>query len=97
VLLAVAGLSIAALLVFRPPHTLPRAMIFLIGAMTLMFLLAPSTRYGYFIYPITLAIWLLATVAVREPSDADVTRDPGDPPANSRTKWRTSPVTPPVA
>ncbi len=28
--------------------------------MTLMFLLAPSTRFGYFIYPAALAIWLFA-------------------------------------
>ena len=27
--------------------------------MTLMFVLAPSTRFGYFIYPATLAIWLV--------------------------------------
>jgi Glycosyltransferase family 87 len=97
VLLVLACLAIGGLLVFRPPRTVPRAMILLIGAMTLMFLLAPSTRYGYFIYPITLAIWLLATLAVRETPEADVTRDPDEPPASLRTKRRTSPVTPPVA
>ncbi len=35
----------------------------LAGAMTLMFVLAPSTRFGYFIYPATLAIWLFAVRA----------------------------------
>lgn len=94
-LLVLAGLVVAALLVFRPPRTVPRAMLVLVGAMTLMFLLAPSTRYGYFIYPMTLLIWLLATVAGRR-SD-DVTRDPGEPPASVRTSSRTSPATPPAA
>jgi hypothetical protein len=101
VLLALAGLAVAALLVFRPPRTVPRAMVILIGAMTLMFLLAPSTRYGYFIYPMTLVIWLLAAVAVRqqrEPErEPDVTRDPGEPPANLSTSPRTTSSTPPVA
>ena len=36
------------------------AVMLLAGAMTLMFVLAPSTRFGYFIYPAALAIWLLA-------------------------------------
>jgi hypothetical protein len=58
--LAAAGIAVAASLVFRPPRTVPRAVLFLAGAMTLMFLLAPSTRFGYFIYPGTLALWLLA-------------------------------------
>jgi hypothetical protein len=39
--------------------------------MTLMFVLAPSTRFGYFIYPATLAIWLVAVVAGRE-TDVDL-------------------------
>ena len=60
VLLALAGVAVAASLVFRPPRTVPRAVVLLAGAMTLMFVLAPSTRFGYFIYPATLAIWLLA-------------------------------------
>ena len=46
-----------------------RAVILLAGAMTLMFVLAPSTRFGYFIYPAALAIWLLAAVAGRRADD----------------------------
>lgn len=95
VLLALAGLAVAALLVFRPPRTVPRAMLVLIGAMTLMFLLAPSSRYGYFIYPVTLAIWLLATVAGRQ--SRGVMPDPGEPAASTRTSPRTSSATPPAA
>ena len=60
VLLGLAGLAVAASLVFRPPRSVPRAVILLAGAMTLMFVLAPSTRFGYFIYPAALAIWVLA-------------------------------------
>ena len=65
-LLALAGLAVAASLVFRPPQSVPRAVVLLAGAMTLMFVLAPSTRFGYFIYPAALAIWLLAVYTGRQ-------------------------------
>jgi len=65
VMLALAGLAVAASLVFRPPRSVPRAVALLAGAMTLMFVLAPSTRVGYFIYPAGLAIWVLACWAGR--------------------------------
>jgi hypothetical protein len=71
VLLALAGLAVAASLVFRPPQTVPRAVILLAGAMTLMFVLAPSTRFGYFIYPAALAIWLLAAWSGRKADEDD--------------------------
>jgi hypothetical protein len=83
--LALAGLAIVVFLVVRPPRTVPRAMSLLAGAMTLMFLLAPSTRYGYFIYPLTLVIWLLVAMAGRRQPEADATRGPGEPLASSRT------------
>jgi hypothetical protein len=97
VLLALAGLAVAVSLVVRPPRTVPRAVVLLAGAMTLMFTLAPSTRFGYLIYPATLAIWLVATVAGRTGRDDAVTPGPGVPPASSRTRWRTSSVTRPAA
>jgi hypothetical protein len=65
-LLALAGLAVAASLVFKPPRSVPRAVLLLAGAMTLMFVLAPSTRFGYFIYPGALAIWLLAAWSGRK-------------------------------
>ena len=40
----------------------------LAGAMTLMFVLAPSTRFGYFIYPAALVAWLLVSKAGRRTS-----------------------------
>jgi len=97
VLLALAGLAVAVSLVVRPPRTVPRAVVLLAGAMTLMFTLAPSTRFGYLIYPATLAIWLLAVVAGRTERDEAVTPGPDVPPASSRTRWRTSSVTRPAA
>ncbi len=97
VLLAAAGLAVAVSLVVRPPRSVPRAVTLLAGAMTLMFVLAPSTRFGYFIYPATLAIWLLAVLAGQCVPDDPATPDPDAPPANSRTTWRTSPTTRPAA
>ena len=70
----------------------------LAGAMTLMFVLAPSTRFGYFIYPAALAIWVLAARAGRRrAATTPARRDPGGPPASSRTRGPTSPVTRPAA
>jgi hypothetical protein len=93
VLLAVAGVAVAASLVVRPPRSVPRAVMLLAGAMTLMFVLAPSTRFGYLIYPATLVTWLLAVVAGRAAPAEPVTPDPGAPSASSRTTWPTSPAT----
>ena len=70
VMLALAGLAVAASLVFKPPRSVPRAVVLLAGAMTLMFVLAPSTRVGYFIYPAGLAIWVFTSWAGRR-ADAD--------------------------
>jgi Glycosyltransferase family 87 len=71
-LLALAGLAVGASLIFKPPRTVPRAVILLAGAMTLMFVLAPSTRFGYFIYPGALAIWLLAAWSGRKADEDEL-------------------------
>jgi Glycosyltransferase family 87 len=97
VLLAAAGLAVAVSLVVQPPRSVPRAVVFLAGAMTLMFVLAPSTRFGYFIYPATLAIWLLAVLAGRAVTDDSAIPDPDAPPASSHTTLRTSPASRPAA
>jgi hypothetical protein len=65
-LLVLAGVAVALTLLLRPPKSVPRAVFLLVWAMSLMFLLAPSTRFGYFIYPGTLALWLLAVLAGRD-------------------------------
>jgi hypothetical protein len=72
ILLVLAGLGVAASLVFKPPPSVPRAVVLLAGAMTLMFVLAPSTRFGYFIYPAGLAIWLLAAWVGRQTDEDEL-------------------------
>jgi len=57
-LLALAGLAVIASLVLRPPLTVPAATWRLIIALTAMFVLAPATRFGYFVYPVGLFVWL---------------------------------------
>jgi hypothetical protein len=92
-LLAAAGVAVAASLIVRTPRSVPRAVILLAGAMTLMFALGPSTRFGYLIYPATLVIWLLAVVAGRTAPAGPIKPGPDAPSANSRTTWPTSPAT----
>ncbi len=57
-MMVLAGLSIAVSLVVRPPRDVPATAWRLIIGLTLMFLLAPATRFGYFIYPAALLAWL---------------------------------------
>jgi hypothetical protein len=57
-LLALACLGIIASLVFRPPRTVPAATWRVIIGLSLMFVLAPATRFGYFLYPMGLLAWL---------------------------------------
>lgn len=96
-LLVAAAVGVALSLVIRPPRSVPRAVALLAGAMTLMFVLAPSTRFGYFIYPATLAIWLAAVRAGRLAAGRAASRDPGEPPASPRTTRPTTPAARPAA
>jgi hypothetical protein len=57
-LLALACLAIIASLVIRPPRTVPAATWRLIIGLSAMFVLAPATRFGYFLYPAGLLAWL---------------------------------------
>jgi hypothetical protein len=71
VLLVAAGVAIAASLVVRPPATVPSAVWRLAIGFSLMFLLAPATRFGYFIYPAALLLWLQASRSgMRRPATA---------------------------
>ena len=65
ILLVGTGLAIAVSLVVRPPRDVPAATIRLVLGLSAMFVLAPSTRFGYFIYPAALVLWLLASQAGR--------------------------------
>jgi hypothetical protein len=64
VLLAAAGLATAASLVISPPATPAAAARRIAIGLTALFLLSPATRFGYFIYPISLYAW--AVLADRE-------------------------------
>ncbi|HEX8930168.1 MAG TPA: hypothetical protein VGA45_14735, partial [Actinomycetota bacterium] len=66
-LLLAAGLGIAISLVVRPPRDVPAAAGRLAIGLTLMFLLGPQVRFGYFIYPLGLAGWLALAGASRGP------------------------------
>lgn len=57
-LLLAAGLGIAISLVIRPPRDVPAASRRLAIGLTLIFLLGPDVRFGYFIYPLGLLGWL---------------------------------------
>jgi hypothetical protein len=57
-LLVLAGALIAVSLVVLPLKTVPSAVWRLSIGLTLMFLLAPATRFGYFIYPLCLLLWV---------------------------------------
>jgi hypothetical protein len=68
ILLIGSGLAIAVSLVVRPPRDVPSATIRLVIGLTAMFVLAPSTRFGYFIYPAAMMLWLLVSMAGRKPA-----------------------------
>jgi len=60
-LLVAAGVSFATWLIVRPPTDARAAARRLALGLAVMFTLAPATRWGYFVYPIGLAGWLLLT------------------------------------
>jgi hypothetical protein len=70
-LLAAAGLAIVVFLIIRPPRTVPAATWWLIIGLTLMFALAPATRFGYFIYPGALLLWLQVSLLGRRWSGSE--------------------------
>ena len=90
-LLILAGLGILVSLVLRPPRDVPAATWRLVIGLTLMFLLAPATRFGYFIYPAALVIWLQVSLATRKPpetspDDAEPAEAAGRPMAESGSR-----------
>jgi len=60
-LLCLAGLGVLLSLVVRPPRNVPSATWRLIIGLVLMFVLAPATRFGYFMYPAGLWAWLVVS------------------------------------
>jgi hypothetical protein len=60
-LLVLGGAAIAGSLAVHPPRTVPAAVWRLAIGLSVMFALAPATRFGYFIYPLCLLLWLSAS------------------------------------
>jgi len=74
-LLIAAGLGFAVSLIVRPPDG-PRAAAWRLAlGLTVMFTLAPATRWGYFVYPIGLVAWMFLS----RPPSADVSEQGGAP------------------
>ena len=74
-LLVLAGLAVAVSLVTDPPADAAAAIRRLAIGLTIMFALAPATRFGYFAYPVGLFGWLVLhrtteTAATQESPDA---------------------------
>jgi hypothetical protein len=66
ILLVGSAVAVGVSLFIRPPHDVPAATWRLVIALSAMFVLAPSTRFGYFIYPAALVLWLLVAQAGRK-------------------------------
>jgi hypothetical protein len=82
ILLIASGLAIAVSLVIRPPRDVPAATWRLVIGLSAMFILAPSTRFGYFIYPAAMVLWLYVSMAGRKPAEQPEEEPPapGPPP-----------------
>ena len=90
-LLIAAGLGFAVSLVVRPPDG-PRAAAWRLAlGLTVMFTLAPATRWGYFVYPIGLVGWMFLS----RPPSPDVA-DKGGPGKDSPGKGSTAPIAVPA-
>ena len=57
-LLVLSGLAVALSLIIRPPMDCRSATWRLIIGLVLMFSLAPASRFGYYIYPAGLWVWM---------------------------------------
>ena len=79
--LVAAALAIAASLIFRPPRHVPAAATRLIVALAVMFVLAPATRFGYFIYPSGILAWLLLCLVTQPRAFRPAGVPPPDDPA----------------
>jgi hypothetical protein len=75
-LMALAGAGVGVSLIIRPPRNARGAGWRLALGLTLLFVLAPASRVGYFVYPLGLAAWLLLTRWPEVPGDLSVDPEP---------------------
>ena len=73
-LLVLSGLAVALSLIIRPPMDCRSATWRLIIGLVLMFSLAPASRFGYYIYPAGLWVWMQVSSL-----GARATAEPGSP------------------
>jgi hypothetical protein len=76
VLMALAAAGVGAWLIVRPPGDAHDAGWRLALGLALVFLLAPASRVGYFVYPLGLAAWLLLSRWPELPGDLSVDPEP---------------------
>ena len=75
-LMALAGAGIAVSLIIRTPRDANGAGWRLVLGLALLFVLAPASRVGYFVYPLGLAAWLLLSRWPELPGDLSVDPEP---------------------
>jgi hypothetical protein len=76
VLMALAAAGVGAWMIARPPKDAHAAGWRLALGLALLFLLAPASRVGYFVYPLGLAAWLLLSRWPELPGDLSVDPEP---------------------
>ena len=76
VLMALAGAGVAAWVIVRPPKDAHGAGWRLALGLALLFVLAPASRVGYFVYPLGLAAWLLLSRRPELPGSPSVDPEP---------------------
>ena len=75
-LMALAGAGVGAWMIVRPPRDANGAGWRLALGLALVFVLAPASRVGYFVYPLGLAAWLLLSRWPELPGDLSVDPEP---------------------
>jgi hypothetical protein len=75
-LMALAGAGVGVSLIIRPPKDAHAAGWRLALGLALLFVLAPASRVGYFVYPLGLAAWLLLSRWPGLPGDLSVDPEP---------------------
>jgi hypothetical protein len=82
ILLIGSALAIGVSLFIRPPRDVPAATIRLVIGLSALFVLAPSTRFGYFIYPAAMMLWMYVAQAGRKTAEPPGEQGPapGPPP-----------------
>jgi hypothetical protein len=76
VLMVLAGAGVGAWMIVRPPRDAYGTGWRLALGLALIFVLAPATRVGYFVYPLGLAAWLLLSRWPELPRDLSVDPEP---------------------